>query len=297
VWIPPPHEKYLKSVVIETTCGKKIDFGGLCIVETMAHIAQKSILPSVDHNDYPYKSASKVASYIYPAIGENDFFTFALCDACLMTTHPGEAYYHMLHLMKNENWQPEDEAHIYEFVFENIRMGEKTMLELFSEKTDLAIKQLTDYFTTPIFENERDWLRTVFNKANEIRRNQPDFMVKIIKKGSALTKEFADVLKELGTPLMMNLDRKCWFMPPEKLAKQKIQIDRFAAILEIYLLYVNGKQSCGLIEYCSQAYEGDITDKNCHDSPWERASKDQLCAFGALWKTWGLRGLEPIKKN
>jgi hypothetical protein len=297
VQLPDPYNKKLRKVVVYHYSSPGIvdnfDFGALCIIETMAHIAQKSISPSTDHDDVPYKSAIIVAKHIYSVIGDNMFYVFSLCDACLMLYHPADAFYTMLHLMKDRNFVPTSELDIYNFVYDNTKAETVSLQDLFSRTVGLAIGQLSDYFTTDIFENERKWVKYVLLKAQEIRLTRPDFIVQIIKKGKANTPEFAQLLDELGTPLMVNLDGKSWFNPPKELHGTEIHIDRFAAIREIFYLYELGIKKCDLQNFCKLSPEGDITDNHCDGSPWERSKQKQICAYGAFWRTWGLSDYAP----
>jgi len=299
--LPAPYNRPVEKIVIQyedkmTNSIKEFDFGGLCITESMAHIAQKTINPLTvsSHRDVPYRVAIKVATHMYPEIGKNELFVFSLCDACLMYYHPAKIFCDVLEMMKNEKFIPANEKEIYDFVFEKIIVEGKTLLELFKSIKEHSINRFSSYLTTSTFTHEKSWIQTVLNEAFDLRFNSPDFLIKILKKRSADTPEFNQVFKKVGTPLMMNMDGLAWFNPPEKLkGNQEISIDRYAALFEILLLFEGQKRNCDLINYCKNAFNEDITDNFCIKSPWERCNQDYLCGYAIFWKTWGLENYKP----
>ena len=297
VQLPIPNSQLNKVVIYYNSATGTIEsfeFGALCIIESMAHIAQKSILSTIEHDDVPYKVASLVAKQIYPIIGDNPFFTYSFCDACLMTHHPGEAFYQLLQLMKKDNYVPTSEIDIYNYVYNNISANSISLLDIFSQTIDSASESLSDYFTTKYYENERKWVKHILEKVKEIRLNQPDFMLQIIKNGKTDMSKFIHLFEEIGTPLIANMDDKSWFNPPKGLIGTEIHIDRFAAIREIFCLYELGYKKCKMKNYCQHSPDGDITDIHCDNSPWERSNQKRLCAYGALWRTWGLNDYTPV---
>ena len=125
VYLPETQEKYLAVIKVyyEDAAGTTsfFDFGSLHIMETMCHIGQKVFNPTVAHDDVPYRTAELVANFLYPSIGENPLFVFALCEVCLMVHHPADAYYEMLLGMRQVGFKPKSEAEIYDFVTANLR--------------------------------------------------------------------------------------------------------------------------------------------------------------------------------
>ncbi|MBL4576504.1 MAG: hypothetical protein JKY51_10495, partial [Opitutaceae bacterium] len=258
------------------------------------HIAQNRF-HTIVHNAIPYMAAQLVAENEYDLIGENDLYVFALCDACLMTLQPGLIFYRALQYMKKEKFQPANEREVYDYVMQRFKAETISLMSQFSWKSGYTTVQYLGYMTTSIFNNEKQWINHVLKKAHDLRVSNPYFLIDIIKQPQINSPQLVQVMDELGTPLMMNLIGEAWFNPPKQIAHLPIQADRFSAILEIFYLFEYGQTECELKEYCKNCPEGDVTDERCDNSPWERAKDDQLCGYGAFYKTWGLSDYIPSK--
>jgi hypothetical protein len=105
------------------------------------------------------------------------------------------------------------------------------------------------------------------------------------------SKEFVDLLTNIGTPFMMNYIGDAWFNPPKIYSSLNIQPHRLAAIYEIFSLFEDGKKKCDLKIYCSQNIS---VDESCNNAPWTRYDKKDTCAYAQLWHTWGLFSKIPI---
>lgn len=296
VWLPS-FNKYAPVIKIELDDpGKtKFDFGAIHIMETMCHIAQQCFDPTITHSDVPYRTAELVAKKIYPLIGDNPYFVFALCDACLMHLHPGDCFYQILRLMSQQSFIPKVEKEIYDFVFDNIKATNgDTLLQIFKKQNDLAILQLSGYFTTANFNAEKIWITHVLETARDLRLNHPGFLLDLIKEPKLYSDKLKDIIKLLGTPLLQNLVDECCFHYPQALAGISIHPERFAAILEIHRLFFSQQKKCDLKSFCTASKNGPITDLRCDTTPWERGMDNNMCAYGQFWKTWGLNAKQPV---
>jgi hypothetical protein len=301
VIIPHPFNKKLEKVVInlELKDGsfKEIDFGGIALIESMAHIAQTHYYPEVDHDAIPYKLAQLVVNHIYPEFAKNPLYVFALCDACLMTYHPGLTFFEFLNGIKNEGKLPSSEEEVYELVYSTITGNGKNILELFEELSNKAQEEFTHYFTTDLHTNEKEWIKTVLERAKQLRLNQPTFLLDLLKQEKANSEQFRNIILELGSPLIQNIDSESHMFTPRGFEKISLRIDVFSSINEIFKVFDTGKSGCGLIDYCKNSEKGNITDNRCVHEPWKRSTDIETCGFGILWKIWGLQQckLNPIK--
>lgn len=297
VFIPAPHNQYLEKIIIGIESDGKpvheIDFGGLCIIESMAHIAQKHFYPKTSHHDIPYKSAILVAEHLYPDFVKNELYVFALCDACLMTYHPGLNFFEALIGFKQDGIIPKNEEEVYELVYSRIKGNERNLLDIYHEINESAKKEFTHYFTTKLYENERVWITTILERAYKLRTENPTFLLDLLKQDKAKSDLFIELILELGSPLIENLTGETHMFIPRGFENVKVQIDVFSSINEIFQLFDSGRKSCGLKGYCKNSEE-DITDWRCSEAPWQRSSDIKLCGYGVLWKTWGLSDFKPI---
>lgn len=290
-----PFNKFVQEIIVDYDfSGSKFQFrfGALCLLENMAHIIQCKFFPEVQHPDIPYRTAELIAKFIYPTIGNSIEKVFALCDACLMTFHPGEAFYKIITQMKKTNWNGEAKD-IYEYVCNTIKIpNNKNIYDFFTEKSDEASQQLQDYFTTNIFIEEKNWVKIVLEEAKKIRLSNPSFLLDILNEANMPSQKFTDLFVELGTPLMMNYVGDAWFHPPKTVINPtNIQPDRMASIYEVFRLFEYGNKCCDLKHYCMATVN---VDKRCNNEPWTRYNDSKLCAYGQFWKTWGLFNKTPV---
>lgn len=299
VWLPAPYNKNAPAVYVYFRDAhgnlRTFPFGGLHIAENMCHIAQTRFNPKIKHNDVPYRTAELVAQFIYPPIGQEQLFVFALCEACLMHIHPGDLFYEMLQEMKRVKFEPATELEIYDFVLDNVKIeGGKTLLDIYSEQVQFAMFQLAGYFTTENYENEIFWLFHVLQEAEKLRKENMALLLGLLNDDEIFGPTFKRMIFHLGTPLMQNLDDDAWFFSPYELKERPIQADRFAVLHEIYMLWVYGKKECSLKRFCSANMIGGTTDARCDEAPWSRVVDTNLCGYAQFWKTWKLKDKKPV---
>lgn len=293
----PTHNKYLEKIVVSIEIDNdisEVDFGGLSIIESMAHIAQKHFYPETQHNDIPYKFANQIAEFLYPEFVKNSLYIFALSDACLMTYHPGLTFYEVLTGLKKDQIIPKTEEEIYDLVYSNVLGNGESTIELYKNINDSAKKELTHYFTTNIHENEKKWIEVILERIQEKRVSSPTFLLDILKQEKANSILFKKLILEIGSPLIENILGDNHMFVPRGFENIEIKIDVFSSINEIFKLFTQGNKSCQLVNFCKSSIIGDITDGRCTESPWLRCNDKNLCGYAVLWKMWGLNNYEPI---
>ncbi len=299
--VPPPFAEKLKKIVVgfELPDGsiEEVDLGGLAVVEGMAHIAQSHFYSEVEHDSIPYKLAQLAVNHIYPEFAKNDLYIFALCDACLMTYHPGLTLFEFLEGVKYDGKIPTEADEIYDMVFSSITGNGKSILSIFCDSSNQAQIGLTDYFTTDLHNNEKDWMIAILERAKQLRLKQPTFLLDLLKQEKANSIYFQQILRELGSPLIQNIDSEAHIFIPQGFENIPLRIDIFPAINEIFKVFDSGQSKCGLIDYCKKSENGDITDQRCKTEPWTRSNDSQLCGFAVLWRMWGLTETKPLKNE
>lgn len=295
VFLPHPYSKFLDEVEVDFTFSGnayKYKLGAIGLMETMANLIQGKFFPSTSAPAIPYNSSELVAQKEYPAIGSNPEFVFALCDICLLDYHPGRAFYHMLQQMKLKAFVPARAEDIYAFVKAQIKgpAGE-TLHQIFTARSIDAENLYSSIFSTPVFANEQQWLKTVILSARDLRLTTPTFMLNLYRQPNAKSPAFVALLNTLGTPLMFNRNDDGYFIPPATLAALPIMPDRLSAIMEMFRLFDEGRKHCGLTGFCCTSI---ATDARCSNAPWSRATDTQLCGYGQFWKTWALTGKAPL---
>jgi len=296
LYLPSPLAKFLDELEVNflfSGNSYKYKFGAIGIMETMANFIQKKHFPATSAPAIPYNSAELVAQYLYPEIGNNAEFVFALCDVCLLDYHPGRAFFRTLDLMNKKCFKPTTAEEIYEFAKTEIK-GEKgeSLNELFEKVSIEAESLYSEIFISPIFVNEQKWLSVLLSSARNLRLTNPTFMLNLYRQPSAKSINLANLLESLGTPLMFNRNEQAFFIPPNSLIDILIMPDRLSALLEMFRLFDDAQKNCRLSDYCSQAI---TIDERCKSEPWLRSTDKNLCAYAQFWRTWNLTGKSPEK--
>ena len=108
--------------VIVKTGDVEYRFGGFCIMESMAQLIETHIYPEEKRiNIFPYNIGELICQYIYPVFMSGIKNLVALCDASLLSVHPGLTFYESLKKMKEENYVPKTMDDVYDYVEKNSR--------------------------------------------------------------------------------------------------------------------------------------------------------------------------------
>ena len=279
--------------------------GSQCISEGMAYGIEQYIYPNLLQSApvFPYQTASMVADKILPGFSNDPLNVVALCDASLLSFHPGVFYYDSLQEMVKENFYPQKPEDIYDFVtrikfnYQNYTTLQQLMIGMGMQ----ASQQLSGYFTTPIFGNNSTWITNLFTRALDLRIRLPHFIIDIARMGKIQGNIcFSSVMNILGTPMTVNQDGEGTFQSPLINHNVSVHPEYLWAINQIFKTYVNPISRfphCELKLWCQQSCMdqgiADYTDDRCFDHPWERVNDKELCVYAQVWKTWGLENEKP----
>ncbi|UCS92280.1 hypothetical protein KZP23_16445 [Echinicola marina] len=294
IFLPDPFSKYAKGVRVCIDLNgstETLQFGGICILENIAHILQEKFFGETHHPSWPYRAAEYVALHIHPQFASSLENVLALCEASLMSMHSGETFVSMLEIMKAQKYLPENASDVYDFVLRNVSADSKSLIEIFQFQAKKAKELLGGYFTTDVYLAEKKWLDEILSQGESIRLKNLGLFLEMFRQHTMPSAKFIEVFGKLGTPFMMNINGDAWFHPPQAITQENIQPDRLAAIMEIFNLFENGTNKCDLKHFCMINVN---VDERCNCSPWKRWNDSEVCAYGALWKTWGLFEKEPI---
>jgi hypothetical protein len=249
-----------------------LEFGTLAIMEGMSHLMETFLNPKYVTNapDYPYNIAQKFAQHICPNITNE--MIFALCDIALQTSVPGYSFYSMLLDIQKDNINNAD--NIYEKfkdVFETWRIG----------IVNYAKEVLSTVIDGNFAAQYKTWVENLFNYAINLRTNNPNFFLNIIRGGQFnQNNDFIDFVNKVGTPLMFNNYNKAFKIPITN--TQNWDVEFFTAISYIFNLLQGGPKECPLIEWCKQS-NIKIND-NCYLNPPAHSSNyREPCPIGTIW--------------
>jgi hypothetical protein len=268
-------------------------FGALCIVETMAYIIESECYPNCcPPPDLPYTAAEKLVDLIYPKFGNDRLNVLALCDASLKHPNPGSFFYDALLRIKTNNTainQPEDVYQICNQATINFN-GEATFNQLLLIMGRDAISQIQGYFNAPRFQPLKDWLENTINKAVDFRIQNETFPLDIARSGKiAVNNDLAAFMTNVGTPLVTNEIGETTLSDP-RYNSITPNYSTIWAIDQIHSVFWGCQTHCELVGLCCSS--GINTDMRCTNEPWER-NLEPTCAFGQMWRHWGLTGYVP----
>ena len=265
----------------------QFNFGGLCISESMAFELERICYPhSPSAPDLPYTSARQLATLLCPSIVTDPKNLIALCDAALMCTNPGVAFYKTLELIQYENIRVINYREMYEHCLRD--MDVLANLDLLANN---AKARLAEYFTTDDLNPLILWLNRLIDGAVQCRKRNLMFPIDIASGGPIATNApLIDLMNHAGSPLVTNSKDEITVMDPQLDGPVPDQL-LMIVIGDIHRLIRGTRRSCSLEGSCKLASIS--TDHRCTVEPWSRASDKELCPFARVWYSWDLSGKYP----
>lgn len=320
--IPYSNKERFLTHIIEVTykdllTGKTDVFhlGGNHVCEGMVYLCEsyvyKPVFEKDSHNyscadDYPYNVCKLLAKKIYPEFSESDILLVAACDIALMTYHPGLSFVRLLEHLKDIDFLSDNFSKMLE-VIEKLYTDGSAFLKGshadFSTIQDLVKESVQKNFKCAELEGNNKWIDVLFQRANILRTNVPQFITDILLfgQGKDVRKNqfFGYVLGMLGTPLIINEEDFGAISLPIHFSDPTFMPGFFWAINQVLRVFADNKGiPCELKEHCkrSAAIDLDIkVDVRCDTAPWSRCYDKRLCPFAVIWRHWNLGGHVPVK--
>lgn len=296
----------ITTVCIQANEDDIISFGASAIKESIAYIMERYYCKEYERSDdFPYSSAEKVASAIYPDFGQRTLNVLALADCSLMFSNPAHVFVNMLYQFRDKKYNPVKAQDIYSQL-KNVKVNHGIgIFDFFDNIANEARKKLKSYFIVPehpeLHEAYQVWVETVIDKALKIRKQTPSYLLDIIADSPVSTSNlFAEIVNELGTPMMKNKQKDYYTVKPK--GKFGWSVEVLKSVHQIYNILHDGNFQCSLYPWCLRSFQihpeenlNPTTDK-CLKTPWVRATEEELCPLGLLWKNWNLTSYYPKKK-
>lgn len=199
--------------------------------------------------------------------------------------------------MKEFKYIPKTSADVYDFAFRDIKFNgvdtSENVFSLFLKIRDFADSQFSNSLQSEIFSPNYVWIKHILFEAYKLRLANIDFITKLVEGPGKLSNIFFDVVRILGTPFFTNKKDIGRFIPPDSLKDNKIQPYQLLVFKQVLNIY-RGQRKCSLYSFCKTRPDRDITNNLCLTAPWLRAKEEELCPFGQIWKTWGLKDEIPV---
>ncbi len=300
----------VKIVTTDSTSRETFNFnlGGNHITEGMAILCERQVyhelLTAQGHifpvDEYPYLVAQQLAEIIYPELATQSILVVAVCDAALMTYHPGLNFIRLLEHLKGISFldQAEEIKDLYVAAYNFFKNGHAD----FAVVLETVREQIKLNFKVDHFEGNNNWIDLLFDRIKAIRTKMPEFITDIISSGELKHNPFfASVHNLLGSPLVINGEDIGTFSLPQNFDNVNFYPHLFWAINQTLRIFLDKEPlPCELKEHClkSESPENKIkVDHRCDSAPWSRCNDNDLCPFAVMWKHWALTTYVPVLNN
>ena len=182
----------IPAVCIQANEDDIISFGASAIKESIAYIMERHCCREYEESDdFPYSSAEKVASAIFPEFGQRILNVLALADCSLMFSNPGHVFVDMLYQFRDKKYNPEKAQDIYSQLGNAKVNTDIKLFDFFEGIANEARKKLKSYYRVPehpeLHEAYQGWVDTVIDKALYLRKHNPSYLLDIIADSPAST--------------------------------------------------------------------------------------------------------------
>lgn len=191
----------VKVTLHETNTGDTytLNFGYLCIIESMAHIFQRFYDPTVEHSQIPYLSVELLVEFIFPEILEDKKLLYSICLCSLMYENPACGFFQILEIIKQNPRM--NGIHLYKHMIDmKIVRPNKTQ-----RMQDIFIDFIEDYkynIQTAI-GGELEYFSEVFENCKSEILSGENLILKLLYESDITSNESIDfILNFYGIPLV-----------------------------------------------------------------------------------------------
>lgn len=298
--IPNPFLKKIKSIVLNFDGDSLRSFGAIAIMESMAYILERLCSPNAytTSPDYPYRAAELVAQYYDANFGNNLLKVLALCDMSLQNYNPGLCFVNIMKEVKDGKLQFVTPESIYDY-FYNQRVksvyGRVTSWQdSYNKLLDQVDTCLQDYIKgIDSLKSYHEWINHLVDFSRDWRNNDRYFLLKMARKNDLKKNDcWGYAVARIGSPLMVNANNHYFKLPYDGMQEGE-SVEMYAALKEIYKLFLEGNKPCGLLTWCNDSLES-TPNELCNTAPWKKVGETKLCPYAFFWRHWGLTGCEPV---
>lgn len=294
---PPISE--IKNIVLNQNDNMR-SFGAIAIMESMAYILERLCSPNayVSSPDYPYRAAELVAQYYDAAFGNDLLRVLALCDMSLQNSNPGLCFVNIMKLVGEGKLLFDTPESIYDY-FYNRRVksvyGRVTSWQdSYNKLLDQVDTCLQDYIKgIDSLKSYHEWINHLVDFSRDWRNNDRYFLLKMARKNDLKKNDcWGYTVARIGSPLMVNANNHYFKLPYDGMQEGE-SVEMYAALKEIYKLFLEGNKPCGLLTWCNDSLES-TPNELCNTAPWKKVGETKLCPYAFFWRHWGLTGCEPV---
>lgn len=265
-------------------------FGTFAVLESMTYMIQSKFFGDTSPPVYPYRIANRLVTYAQSQIANKDEFIFALCDVALLSNTPGRSFWDILLYLNRSGNELTNAEQVYELAFQFYSEHGYDVLKSFNDSKEGLLKMISQLYGHDIFSYDSEWLTTIIERAYELRRNSPMFMLHLYREPQPFSKTFIEVFTTIGTPDIVNLVGERWISLPVDMRHlhQKVNSIFMSVYYEWHETLLKEKSRCGLIDVCNAAEPNMPVNGNCKHSPWLKRDEEPICPYAAIMHVFGI---------
>lgn len=294
---PPISE--IKNIVLNQNDNMR-SFGAIAIMESMAYILERLCSPNayVSSPDYPYRAAELVAIYYDAKFGNDLLGVLALCDMSLQNSNPGLCFVNIMKLVGEGKLLFDTPESIYDYFYNRRVKSVYGRVTSWQDSYNKLLNQvdtcLQDYIKgIDSLKSYHEWINHLVDFSRDWRNNDRYFLLKMARKNDLKKNDcWGYTVARIGSPLMVNANNHYFKLPYDGMQEGE-SVEMYAALKEIYKLFLEGNKPCGLLTWCNDSLES-TPNELCNTAPWKKVGETKLCPYAFFWRHWGLTGCEPV---
>lgn len=294
---PPISE--IKNIVLNQNDNMR-SFGAIAIMENMAYILERLCSPNayVSSPDYPYRAAELVAIYYDAKFGNDLLRVLALCDMSLQNSNPGLCFVNIMKLVGEGKLLFDTPESIYDYFYNRRVKSVYGRVTSWQDSYNKLLNQvdtcLQDYIKgIDSLKSYHEWINHLVDFSRDWRNNDRYFLLKMARKNDLKKNDcWGYTVARIGSPLMVNANNHYFKLPYDGMQEGE-SVEMYAALKEIYKLFLEGNKPCGLLTWCNDSLES-TPNELCNTAPWKKVGETKLCPYAFFWRHWGLTGCEPV---
>lgn len=265
---------------------KTLNFGAMCIMESMADMLERHIFGKSKNGEFvQYDICEKLWEYVFGNDVNQRKLVFRCCEYSLMYENPGQIFYCALVFLKKNVVHITTEA-IDEF-FLNIlkpfylnRFDDwyNEMMRLFGQLVPMDNSQLR-----PL----RNYIEYFSDYFHNLQKEKPIIFTNIFSLCPEMAKLKIIEFMHVACPLIINKDNEVYVS--DLLENNKLGLEEYAAFYALYRMTgIKGVKHCLLTEYCKVNTNCKVT-QCCYVKPLLSKYRENLCLLGQLLVTWKIK--------
>lgn len=294
---PPISE--IKNIVLNQNDNMR-SFGAIAIMESMAYILERLCSPNayVSSPDYPYRAGELVAIYYDAKFGNDLLRVLALCDMSLQNSNPGLCFVNIMKLVGEGKLLFDTPESIYDYFYNRRVKSVYGRVTSWQDSYNKLLNQvdtcLQDYIKgIDSLKSYHEWINHLVDFSRDWRNNDRYFLLKMARKNDLKKNDcWGYTVARIGSPLMVNANNHYFKLPYDGMQEGE-SVEMYAALKEIYKLFLEGNKPCGLLTWCNDSLES-TPNELCNTAPWKKVGETKLCPYAFFWRHWGLTGCEPV---